>query len=446
MPFFTLFDEHGRHIAPDQDLHTLATEPNLERLVDSVRSGQQVLNKLSVDDIIGVCDAVASSWIASNHPLASTIRDLGLGFIPLWMRRNNLESLCDVSLGGDRETLDRFVAANKGGRKKIRCQPRGLVVHWIAGNVPVLGLISALQGVLGKNATIVKVSRNDPWLLPALLESFNDVTYVTSGGEQISGRVITDSIAVIYCDRDDRQAAVELSTLADVRVAWGGREAVESVMNLPRRYGTEDIIFGPKTSFIVVGREYLSDPEQVDSIASDIVRDVAAFDQRGCNSPHTVFIEAGGSITPQQFAKRLSDVLRTELEQRPLRETQAGDCMNVLGARTEYEMRGDAYYSEGIDWAVLYADDDHGLASPHYLRTLFVRPVADVFDVAQFCSLNTQSAGLAIGERHIELADRLTAAGVERCPPVGKMSAYDSPWDGMFPLSRMVRWVSTIEY
>jgi hypothetical protein len=47
-----------------------------------------------------------------------------------------------------------------------------------------------------------------------------------------------------------------------------------------------------------------------------------------------------------------------------------------------------------------------------------------------------------LGERRLEVAEALTARGVERCPEVGRMALYDAPWDGMFPMDRMVRWVS----
>jgi len=79
---------------------------------------------------------------------------------------------------------------------------------------------------------------------------------------------------------------------------------------------------------------------------------------------------------------------------------------------------------------------------PSYGRTLFVRPVDNVLDVAAFCSVNTQTAGLALGERRFAVAEALTARGVERCPEVGRMSLYDAPWDGLYPMDRMVRWVS----
>ncbi|WP_431065197.1 acyl-CoA reductase [Methylotuvimicrobium sp.] len=444
MEFRVLFDHGTRKIEINSNVSDAPSVNSLESIVDRVQRSQETLTALSIDDIIGLCDAVAQSWSRSNHPLAPLIRELSLGFIPLWMRRSNLESLCDLSLNGNRFALDRFISLSEQHETRLfRCQPRGLIVHWIAGNVPVLGMISLIQGILGKNATIVKASRHDAGLLPALLDSFKDVTYISRSGQKISADILTNSVAVIYSEKDDIEAARYLSTIADVRVAWGGREAVESIMNLPRRFGTEDIIFGPKVSFIVVGIEYLCNEASARQLAKNIVKDVSAFDQRGCNSPHTVFVEKGGLIKPNEFTRIVAEEMDFALANRSLHEVQPGDTMNILGVRAEYDMRGDAYYSNGMGWTVVYSGDDKGLATPCYLRTLFVRPVNDIFDVVSLCSINTQTAGLAVKDRHIRLADALTQKGIERCPVVGGMSLYASPWDGMFPVSRMVRWVST---
>src|SRR5271157_2875370 len=98
-----------------------------------------------------------------------------------------------------------------------------------------------------------------------------------------------------------------LSTAADLRVAWGGREAVEAIMNLPRRFGTEDIVFGPKTSFVVVGAERLSEEAEARKTATLVARDTVALGQRGCNSPHTIFVERGGALSAEAFAALLSE-------------------------------------------------------------------------------------------------------------------------------------------
>ena len=73
----------------------------------------------------------------------------------------------------------------------------------------------------------------------------------------------------------------------------GGRDAVESVMNLPRRFGTEDIIFGPKLSYMVIGREALNSARAVTKLARGASIDASVFDQTACASPHTIFVEQG---------------------------------------------------------------------------------------------------------------------------------------------------------
>jgi hypothetical protein len=213
-------------------------------------------------------------------------------------------------------------------------------------------------------------------------------------------------------------------------------------MGLPRRFGTEDIVFGPKLSFAVIGVEALANQEAARRAARQLSADATALDQRGCNSPHTVFVERGAAIGPAAFAEILADELHQGSRRRALPDCGVPEAFAVLGTRAEYDMRGLAWYSEDVRWSVFYAEEDRGMAEPRFCSSLFVRPVDNIFDVTQFCSIHTQTAGLAVGERRTPLADALTAQGVDRCTQLGQMTVYDNPWDGMYPIDRMVRWVS----
>ncbi len=442
MNLHLLFDHEGPRIGPEKGYEAAPLLPGLEPLVARLRAAQERLRAVALDDLLGLCDAAARSWTQPGDPMADFIRQNRLGFLPLWLRRANLQTLAQRSLRGLPEALDRFVPLGERDPLMIRAQPRGLVVHWVAGNVPVLGFLSLVQAMLCKNANLAKVSRNRPGMLPHLLAALSASAYTNARGETFSGRLLTDSMAVVYAGRRDEAAARELSRLADVRVAWGGREAVEAIINLPRRYGTEDIVFGPKLSFAIVAAERLANQDLARRTAAAIAADACAFDQQGCNSPHTVFVERGGPIAPVEFARLLGEAMETESRRMPLDEVDPADAMHVLGVRTEYAMRGEAYYSRDMQWAVVYSDEDQGLAEACYLRTLFVRAVDDIFAVAEFCSSQTQTAGLAVDDRRRALADALTARGVERCPAIGAMRIYDAPWDGLFAMDRLVRWVS----
>ncbi len=438
-----LFDADGPHISLDATVEEAPIATSLESLLKRLKTGQEALRSIALNDLIGLCDAAAKAWTKANHPLANVIRRYGLGFLPLWMRRGNLETTCARSLRGYPDSLDRFVHWSANDSAHYRAQPRGLVVHWVAGNVPVLGLLSMLQALLCKNANLLKASHVSPGLLPQLLQGFADVEYVNPQGERIAGTLVSEATAAIYVERDDREAACALSEAADVRVAWGGREAVESVMRLPRRLGTEDIVFGPKTSFAVIGAERLSNEADARRVAQALARDCVAFDQQGCNSPHTVFVELGGAIAPDHFAAVLGEEMARVTTQSPPMELSPSEAARVLTVRTEYDMRGEAHYGADLAWTVAYAPEDQGLAEPCYGRTLFVRPVADVFSVVPWVTQEVQTIGLAVDDSRHALADALTGRGAARCPEVGNMRLYDSPWDGLFPMDRLVRWVST---
>ena len=439
MKIFVLFDSRGRHIDPQGDPELSPVENSPDRLVSELKVGQERLRAASIDELIGLCDAAGRAWVQPGSDVARMVGNLAIGFLPLWLRRRNLEMLVEQALRGDRRAIDGFVPQSALSSRQHRAQPRGLLVHWVAGNVPLLGMISVIQGLLTKNANLVKVSRQNAGVLPYFLGALSEIRHRRPDGTEISGTLLTDSVRAIYAERDDAGAA--LSALADVRVAWGGREAVEAIMNLPRRFGTEDIVFGPKTSFVVVGAEKLVDGTEARKAAALVARDAVALGQRGCNSPHTVFVERGGNLTPEAFAVLLGKELGRAVRQVPP-DVAPEESFQILTLRSEYDMRGGAWYSEGVRWSVFYSEDDRGLATPCYGRTLFVRPVDSVFDVAGFCSINTQTAGLALNGRRLQLAEALTARGVERCPDIGQMSQYDAPWDGMYPMDRMVRWVS----
>ena len=320
------------------------------------------------------------------------VSSLGIGFLPLWLRRANLEVVVAQALRGDRGAIDGFVPLSLASDRRHRAQPRGLLVHWVAGNVPLLGMISVIQGLLTKNVNLVKVSRQSAEVLPYFLEALSKVRYRQADGQEILGTVLTDAVCAIYTDREDRATAA-LSTLADVRVAWGGREAVEAIMNLPRRFGTEDIVFGPKTSFAVVGSEKLVSDADARRVAALIARDTVALGQRGCNSPHTVFVERGGAIAPGAFAKLLGEELSRVARHTATDVAPQEEAFQILGCRAEYDIRAQAWYSDGVRWSVFYSDDDRGLADPCYGRTLFVRPVNDVFMLLSFArSIRRQQA------------------------------------------------------
>ncbi len=406
---------------------------DLENILSSLRYHQALIRNKNVGQILDVFDEFRSILSNRNYNLNRELRPFGLPYVLEWIRRENLERLINLSLKGDGTFLDKFLPfpLRENGKVMLRAHPRGLVVHWLSGNVPMLGFFSLVQALLTKNASILKVARNETGALPLLVHLLSKVD-----------KEIAQSIAIIYLDQDDMTNQRKLSLSADVRIAWGGKEAVSTIQMLPKRDGAEDLFFGPKYSYMVIGKDVLK-KESVEKIARNVALDASAFDQQGCNSPHTVFVEQGGEVSPSEFAAKLAKAMEDVARFFPQGARSEGEAIKVHNVRAEYGMRGEAYHPKNLAWSVLYAENDDGLAEPCFCRTLFVRPISNVMEAAKYANTKTQSIGVALNfDRRIEFVEKATAMGADRCPPVGKMSDYEAPWDGLFMLDRLVRWVS----
>jgi len=401
-----------------------------------------ILRGINVADLIGFFDSLAKDWLGGGGGnIIGRMRDYGMSFLVTYMRQENLQRLMKESFRGDILCLDGFIA-RKGAGKKVMALPQGIATHWIAGNVPMLGMISLLNGLLSKNTNVLKLSSVNGLVLPLMAKEMSKHIF-NRGQVKINGEDVLSSTLFVYCDREDTKAQEELSLNADVRIAWGGREAVETVVSLPKRYGTDDIIFGPKYSFAAVARSSYKE-HKLEDIAYRLALDASVFEQQGCNSPHTVFIERGGDVEPVVFAEALAEAMEKVLKRIPKRDISANDAYTIVNTRSEYSLWGTVFRSSGTEWTVIYSEEK-GLADPCYSRVVFVRGVDDIREVLDYIRPKRhQSLGLCMNERERDcFAMDAARRGIERVTDIGKMTVYDHPWDGMYPMSRMVRWVSS---
>ena len=258
-----------------------------------------VLKSLSVDDILGVLISASTEWMSNKW--FEPYKTKGLSFIHSVLCSGQIQGMLDFSLRGNRGVLDGFSSLNTDFRR-FRALPRGIVGHWIAGNVPTLGFISLLLSLLTKNTNLVKLPKEGSPLLEKMIDSISKTKYISKSGSVISGEMITNAIQLLYIPRNSVDNA-KLSELSDCRIAWGGRDAVSAIVSLPKKYDCVDIVFGPKLSLACVGREALSTPAKASRVARNIAIDCSVFNQEACASAHTVFVETGGEVSPEAFSK-----------------------------------------------------------------------------------------------------------------------------------------------
>ena len=400
----------------------------------------QDLVNLKVQDIITYFDSLSQTWSTGITSFNSKFGYLGISFLIHFLKKKNINNLLKVSLKGNLDFLNQFVKHEKLD-KYLMAHPKGIILHWLSGNVPVLGMLSLVQGILTKNVNIIKLPLENGAILPKMVAEIMKHRVAIDGGKELSGETIFKGVRFVYCPRDDKTSQENLSRIADVRVAWGGKDAVEAVIRNPKKYSTKDVVFGPKYSFVVIAKNSIS-KEEIDDIAYKIALDASIFEQKGCNSPHTVFIEESGNISGIEFAKSLSKGMEKVLKRIPKAPLTPQESLKIINTRSEYEFIGEVFASKGTEWSVLYSADE-GLADACFNRVLFVRPIKSLDQVLKYIDHNSQTIGLCISENErFSFAKKATAAGVERITDLGKMSVYDHPWDGEFPMESFVRWVS----
>ncbi|MBN2153510.1 MAG: acyl-CoA reductase [Candidatus Lokiarchaeota archaeon] len=402
---------------------------SLNPLLPAVQAGFEVLRKTDKGKVIDLLQKFSDNII--KDPSTTGIE--GVAFLSSWLRKANIMQIVEKNLK-DISYLDHFV----GETKRLKAQPRGIACHWIAGNVPTIGLFSLFQSMIVGNANILRIPPQSHDTMVRLLKVF-----ASSRVDGLTGTELLKSTSIIYYDRTDQKANEELSNAADVRIVWGGEEAVKSITGLPRRAHCEDVVFGPKYSFVVLDREATGSkdlPRTLRFLASDIL----LFDQAACTSPHVVFCEKGG-VDVASIARLLGEEMGKLSKRFPKADIDPFIMTRIINVRAEHALDPDASVicPPENDWTVLI-NKRPGLEEPIESRTIFLKEVDSIMAVLPHVTRKVQTIGCAVDDKAklVAFADAATSRGVARCVNVGQMHLFDSPWDGMLFMSRLVNWAT----
>jgi hypothetical protein len=346
-------------------------------------------------------------------------------------RAERLETLLRDELG-DLHALDAFVPVPGGWRKAYG---PNLITQVLAGNLPGAGLDGVIFALLLKSATLVKASSQEP-LLPALFA-------------RSLARVDPDlgaCLAVVTWPGGNAVLEEVAFARAEVVLASGADESLASIRS---RVPGQFIGYGHKISFGVITREALSEAQD---LARRAAYDVVLFDQQGCLSPHLVYVEEGGGVTPLEFAAVLAQALEQWQAVLPRGRVTPEESAAIRRVRDEAEWQALGgkevtlhASTANTAWSVIYEADPTFVPSPLH-RTVRVKPLTTL---AQLDSLlvpwrsHLEAAGIvAAPARLTEAADLLGRAGVSRICPLGAMQAPPLNWrhGGRPRVSDLVRW------
>lgn len=415
-----------------------SSENVFQGMIDSLRGQLPWLRKQPIEALIGLIDAAAKRW--ATDPKYLFLKDKGLNFLATWCSERHLREIAQFGLRGNLSYADTYCAFPDSEKHLLKANSRGLVCHWMAGNVQILGLFALVQCIMTKNVNLLKVSSHDDGVFASLLSAFEGLEYTTPDGYTIKGDDLLKTMGVIYFSRNAVKLGEQMSKNAEVRIAWGGREAVETVAGYPSKYDCETVIFGPKLSFAVVSKEMLTDEQAAKKLARRVSVDVSVFDQSGCASAHNLFIEKGGAVSPERFCEILNESMgKTEI-QIPKPTMSPEQVSAVHSIRGVYDFCGLSIGSETMSYSILLDDKDE-LHKPVYSRVLFVHAVDSIMQAVKHITEDIQTVGVeATPEQSVAFAEAATPMGAVRFPQIGRMLNFEMPWDGIVLIDRLVKW------
>ena len=129
----------------DETLKGFKKIENYEDIITDIKLKSKYLKDLRIEHILDFFDSLSNEWL--NNPKNNFLKNFsskGASFLINFIKRSNLEPLLSESLNNNINYLDNFIFVNNL-KKKVMAHPKGLITHWLAGNVPVLGMISLFR-------------------------------------------------------------------------------------------------------------------------------------------------------------------------------------------------------------------------------------------------------------------------------------------------------------
>lgn len=433
---------------------TLTTAMITEACQTLKRNRAQYLAGRSTHDLIGVIAEVAESWLQKESPFRQLALELGpaaTGFseatladgLDQFFRQltaEHLQALVAQDLG-HAQRLDEPSASpaeHKARRAAIARGPE-LLVHIAAGKIPNAALSSLVLGLLTRSAQFTKCAQGAALLPRLFAHSLYELEPKLGACLEIAEwrGGTTELEAALFAEADGVTATGSDQTLADIR------------RRLPDR--VRFLGHGHRVSFGFIAHQAL-EGFHAKKIVARAADDVVAWDQRGCLSPHVLYVEHGGGLSAEQFAEMLASELARREASTPRGPLDAHAAATIASRRAFYEVRA-AHSPEtrhwcsenSTAWTVVYETDPRFQLSC-LNRFIYVKGVTSMtvaLEAADPVRGHVSTVGVAAPEvRMQELAETLARWGATRVCPLGQMQNPPLTWrhDGRPALGDLVTW------
>lgn len=317
-------------------------------------------------------------------------------------------------------------------------------VHVIAGNAPIVSILTVIRNALTRSDAIIKLPSNDPLTAVALVRTMV---------EMAPEHPLTRHISVAYWKGGDAatEAAIYDPRGIEKIVAWGGFESVKHVTQYLQP-GIDLITQDPKLSGTIIGREAFADEATLAHVARRLALDIGAQNQEGCVSARVIYVESGTDDEGLERANRLGQLTFAALQALPDHLSTAHKAFDgalraeIDGVRLnaeEYRVFG----GRGSEGAVIVSQEDMPVDFSRQLacRVGNIVPIDSFETAVRSVNAYTQTIGIYPETLKAELRDRLAFQGAQRIVSLGGAATMQHNMerqDAIEPVRRMIKWVT----
>lgn len=412
-------------LSPEGDVRGPVDAAHLDRVARRLRADGPRLASMTTTRIAERIGKTAQAWLEpGSRWMDLAVRESApqSGFSPEMIRWSltelmkrltprSLAALVEAELGAIEPFQD---PRNRAHHPCARAaNPPALVFQVLAGTVPPVAVESIVLALLVRGPLLLKTSSDEPILARLFLESLRDeAPDLARHVAVLTWRGGDDELDQAACDR------------ASVVAAYGGDDAVNALLSRCR-FPTRFTGYGHRVSFAVIGprNDDLADLA-LDRVAEDLALDAAAYDQRGCMSPHCVFVSRAARWEPDAVARRLAEHGFPTVNQRlPRGPLTAHTAAAIQQARGVAEFTSAEVFDSDEALVILHRDTKF-VSSPGG-RTLHVIPYAEEDDLlAAIAPLAGAISTVGLNyppTRHTEFTGRLGRLGAMRVCRLGRM-------------------------
>ncbi len=317
---------------------------------------------------------------------------------------------------------------------------KGIAFHIAPNNVPVNFAYSLAAGILTGNVNIVRVPSNLYPQIEIIVDSIKSLMN-ESKHSWIRER--------LYVVRYGHQKAITdfLSAHCDVRIIWGGDEAIANIRSSPLSAKASDVVFADRYSICVIDAKSYQLVENKKRIARDFYNDTYLFDQNACTAPHLVVWlgnEDDANFARNLFWENLAQIVVDEYKMQEIRSID-----KMVSAYRLASIHSGTIIENSINnlvVRVLLKQLPMCLENDRSDSGFFIEYIAtSILEICNIVNRKFQTLSfLGFDDkfwRNFVIQNRML--GIDRVVPIGKTLDFSLSWDGYDIVSMLTRQVNT---